>query len=61
MAEILTIKTLPRKDRHKGNTLFRNGIRIGQIQTGEPFDVTLEALAISDRYQWSGNTKNEAR
>ena len=61
MGDIIKFKKPKLKDKHKGNTLCRNGFHKWVISKQQPFDVKTGKLVT--RYECSrcGATKNEAK
>jgi len=61
MADVLPFKKKSLKDKHKGNTLCRNGHHKWVLDKDKRFDVKLGKLVTSYTCSRCGKTKNEAR
>ncbi len=61
MADVLPFKKKTLKEKHRGNTLCRNGHHKWQVDTEKRFDVKQGRLVTSYRCIRCGKTRNEAR
>ena len=61
MADVLPFKKRSLKQKHKGNTLCRNGHHKWELETDRRFDVKRGKLVTSYRCSRCGSHKNEAR
>ena len=61
MANVLPFKKKSLKEKHKGNTLCRNGHHKWAIEKDKQFDVKQGKLVTSYKCSRCGKRKNEAR
>ena len=61
MADVIPFKQKSLKEKHKGNTLCRNGHHKWQLDRDKRFDVKQGKLVTSYTCERCGKSKNEAR
>ena len=61
MGDVVTLKKLRSKDKHKGKTLCKSGFHKWEVVQGNPFDVKQGKMVTRYRCSRCGAVRTEAR